>query len=41
MVGVERDIRRLAASLGTLGAAVDEIDTRLEVIEKRDSQPHA
>ena len=41
LVGVERDIRRLTGSLGNLGAAVGEIDSRLTVIEKRDDQPRA
>jgi hypothetical protein len=41
LVGVERDMRRLTSSLGTLGAAVDEIDSRLAVMEKRDEHPQA
>jgi hypothetical protein len=41
LVGVEKDIRRLTNSLGTLGAAVDEIDARLAVIETRNGQPRA
>jgi hypothetical protein len=41
LVGVERDMRRLTGSVGTLGAAVDEIEARLAVIEKRDHQPLA
>jgi len=39
LVGVERDIRRLTGTVGNLGAAVDEIDSRLAVIEKRDDHP--
>jgi len=41
LVGVERDMRRLTGSLGTLGAAVDEIESRIAVIDKRADQPHA
>ena len=39
LVGMERDMRRLTSSLGTLGAAVDEIDSRLAEIEKRPPLP--
>jgi phage shock protein A len=41
LVGVERDLRRLTNSVGTLGAAVDEIEARLTAIEKRDQHPDA
>jgi phage shock protein A len=41
LVGVERDLRRLTNSVGTLGAAVDEIEARLTAIEKRDQHPNA
>jgi phage shock protein A len=41
LVGVERDLRRLTNSVGTLGAAVDEIEARLTAIEKRDQHPGA
>jgi hypothetical protein len=41
LVGMERDMRRLTGSLGTLGAAVDEIESRIAMIEKRDQHPHA
>ena len=41
LVGVERDLRRLTNSVGTLGAAVDEIKARLTAIEKRDQHPDA
>ena len=41
LVGVERDLRHLTNSVGTLGAAVDEIEARLTAIEKRDQHPDA
>lgn len=41
LVGVERDLRRLTNSVGTLGAAVDEIEARLTALEKRDQHPDA
>jgi hypothetical protein len=41
LVGMERDMRRLTSSLGTLGAAVDEIESRIALIEKRDEHPRA
>jgi hypothetical protein len=41
LVGVERDLRRLTNSVGTLSAAVDEIEARLTAIEKRDQHPDA
>jgi hypothetical protein len=41
LVGVERDLRRLTNSVGTFGAAVDEIEARLTAIEKRGRHPNA
>jgi hypothetical protein len=41
LVGVERDLRRLTNSVGTLGAAVGEIEARLTAIEKRDQHADA
>jgi DNA repair ATPase RecN len=41
LVAVQRDMRRLTASVGTLGAAVDEIEARLALLEKRDPRPNA
>jgi len=41
LVGVECDLRRLTNSVGTLSAAVNEIEARLTAIEKRDQHPDA
>jgi hypothetical protein len=41
LVGVQRDIRRLTDTLGTLGAAVDEHTHRLDRIEARLDLTHA
>ena len=35
LIGVQRDIRRLTDTVGTLGAAVDEHTHRLDRIEQR------
>lgn len=40
LIGVQRDIRRLTDSAGTLGAAVDEHTHRLDRIEKRLDMMH-